>query len=188
MKFFSPLLLAVLLANFATSIGEVAKASCAKIPDFMENNGKTPRNIWNIFRVLNGPKAEEAIPWQVHYEDPNGSCGGTILSPYHILTAAHCLDDLSSIESIKIKAGSHNQDSFEQERGVEKFVIHGKYKWYSIERGYDLAILKLKSPLVFNDNVQNACLPEPNENPIFKACYASGWGQTETGTCTYRVG
>merc|ERR1712051_516937 len=39
----------------------------------------------------------------------------------------------------------------------------------------DIAILKLKTPLTFNDKVQRACLPEASFVPTGKAV-ASGWG------------
>ena len=49
-------------------------------------------------RITGGSEAEKnSIPWQVLLRPlgsekafNSGSCGGTILSPYHVMTAAHC--------------------------------------------------------------------------------------------------
>ena len=48
----------------------------------------------------------------------------------------------------------------------------------------DVAILKLKTPLEFNNNVQKACLPPPNYKPenVDKTMGTiSGWGNTVDG-------
>ena len=47
-----------------------------------------------------------------------------------------------------------------------------------------MAILKLKTPLEFNNNVQKACLPPPNykpENVDKTMATISGWGNTVDG-------
>ena len=42
-------------------------------------------------RIVGGNEVDpNSIPWQVLYLSPGGTCGGTIISPYHIMTAAHC--------------------------------------------------------------------------------------------------
>lgn len=46
----------------------------------------------------------------------------------------------------------------------------------------DIALLKLKKPVKFNENVRPACLPFPGEQ--FEAgtvCTVAGWGHTFTG-------
>ena len=48
---------------------------------------------------------------------------------------------------------------------------------------FDVAILKLSSPLIWTDNVQPACLPDasftPEENG--QLGFISGWGTTKFG-------
>ncbi len=42
----------------------------------------------------------------------------------------------------------------------------------------NVAILKLEWPATFNDRVNSACLPEPNEVPsIGESCVMMGWGK-----------
>nr|XP_040137679.1 coagulation factor X isoform X2 [Ictidomys tridecemlineatus] len=48
----------------------------------------------NLVRIVGGRDCEEGeCPWQALLidEENEGFCGGTILSPFHVLTAAHCL-------------------------------------------------------------------------------------------------
>ena len=49
----------------------------------------------------------------------------------------------------------------------------------------DIVILKLSSPLSYNDNVQPACLPSSSnwtpENNSKNRCFVSGWGTTTPG-------
>ena len=56
---------------------------------------------------------------------------------------------------------------------VEKITLHESYNPKTINN--DIAILKLKTPLTFNDKVRQACLPEASFVPTGKAV-ASGWG------------
>ena len=68
---------------------------------------------------------------------------------------------------VHVSAGAH-QSVF-----VEKIILHENYNPTTIDN--DIAILKLKTPLTFNANVQRACLPEASFVPSGKAV-ASGWG------------
>merc|ERR1712172_341329 len=67
----------------------------------------------------------------------------------------------------------HVQDGAGQSAFVEKITLHESYNPNTINN--DIAILRLKTPLTFNDNVGRACLPEASFVPTGKAV-ASGWG------------
>ena len=60
---------------------------------------------------------------------------------------------------------------------MDKILIHEDYKKLRPEDN-DLAILKLKKPLVYGNTVGPACLPDPSFNPAGKIAVASGWGLT----------
>ena len=79
-----------------------------------------------------------------------------------------------------ISAGAINvRDGSAQIAVVESIKIHESYN-ESIPPKYDndIAILKLKTPLIFNDKVQPACLPEASFIPEGIAV-ASGWGRID---------
>jgi len=56
-------------------------------------------------------------------------------------------------------------------------VIHEKY---SHRDGYDsdIALIKLRTPLTFNDYVQPVCLPS-TPIPVGTNCVVTGWGDTK---------
>lgn len=68
----------------------------------------------------------------------------------------------------------------ERDYRVEKLYIHRKFNRKENNRN-DIALIKVKGVIEFNEAVQPACLPKfglevmTNEN-----CAVSGWGATET--------
>ena len=64
---------------------------------------------------------------------------------------------------------------------IEKVIIHENYNTNTIDN--DIAILKLKTPLKFNDNVRPACLPQDNFVPenFGGIGVVSGWGTLTEG-------
>ena len=102
--------------------------------------GKSKRGLAS--RIVNGPEiVPNSIPWQVYiesrYEALNSvfNCGGTIISPYHILTAAHCLyDKTGSMEvrpkNVKVHVGQHHLFRFDGKEtimDVKCFAVHPSY-------------------------------------------------------------
>ena len=46
---------------------------------------------------------------------------------------------------------------------------------------YDIALLKMVSPIDFNLNIIPICLPRPHESFVGETGYATGWGRTIEG-------
>ena len=82
-------------------------------------------------------------------------------------TAAHCFVGLNlDSEDFFIAAGIVKAKDFSsnlQKVYVERIIIHEEYNSKYVNN--DIAILKLKTSLIFNDHVQPACLPDTSFAP-----------------------
>ena len=97
-------------------------------------------------------------------------CGGAIISSEYILTAAHCFwPNKATEKDIQVVAGTidvlSGQSKGGQVRDVQKIIRHSGY--HPTRYGNDITILKLKTPLVFNVNVQS--IPMTTHNPASKS-------------------
>ncbi|XP_070535080.1 coagulation factor IX-like [Ptychodera flava] len=167
---------------------------CTLDPDVTGGSGICGTRNYGSNRIVNGWDAElGAWPWQVSLLLNNDhNCGGTVIRPNWILTAAHCVESYSAYQlDIKVGFVSHIQGSnYLQVRPVAQFYMHPLYNGET-RNGWDAALLRIEEPLSYTDYVRPACLPPANDLSFFKdgdVCTISGWGKLyEYGNLTYPV-
>jgi secreted trypsin-like serine protease len=137
-------------------------------------------------RIIGGNVADPADwPYAVALTTPEGAqfCGGSVISPDAVLTAAHCMYafgkkvDPNSLEVITGRPDL--EDTGEgQVLAVDKLFVHPKYK--TLAR-HDVAVLRLDDPTTATP----AVLPTPAENRKATGngdkLRVAGWGSTKRG-------
>jgi len=129
-----------------------------------------------------------AYPWQVALVKTGKGlyqgyfCGGALVSPRHVLTAASCLDGIKSASEFEVVAGVHNlkrpYDGY-QMRKVNMFYIHPE--WDEESRQYDIAVIRLAKPFVLPRTGPAAVDAIPlasaaNSDFAGAKGWATGWG------------
>uniref|UniRef100_A0A6G5A6T2 Putative trypsin-like serine protease n=1 Tax=Rhipicephalus microplus TaxID=6941 RepID=A0A6G5A6T2_RHIMP len=138
-------------------------------------------------RILHGKKGDKAqIPWIVQLEIIyrwnetallSILCGGSILSPSYILTAAHCVHYLNTLPFL----GRVFYNTTEVNKGpsvwIEDMIHHPGFQWTTILN--DIALVKVERPLDFDDHVRPICLPPKMLHLDGQLAMVAGWGLTE---------
>ncbi|XP_045698464.1 ovochymase-2 [Phyllostomus hastatus] len=181
--------LILLLGMICLEQDKSATISLSKAPTCGQSLVKTqPWNYLNIFsRIVGGSQVVKgSYPWQVSLKRRQKHiCGGTIISPQWVVTAAHCVANRNSASALNITAGKHDlshTEPGEQTLTIESIIIH---PYFSTKKpmDYDIALLKMAGTFHFGQFVGPMCLPEPGE--WFKPgliCTTAGWGRlTEDG-------
>ncbi|BES87727.1 serine protease [Nesidiocoris tenuis] len=172
------------------SADDILPKECGKVADDVISMTSPPSLVMQ--RVVSGFETTKgAYPWQASIRVTSISgknthwCGAVVISPFHVLTAGHCLRDYVKAAYL-VRAGdfdSEVSEETEQDLGVEGIWIHPDLD-KETRLNNDIGIVKLKAPgLKFNKWVQPACLPSTSASyHSGKNCTISGWGSTSHGS------
>nr|XP_027808174.1 transmembrane protease serine 9 [Marmota flaviventris] len=138
-------------------------------------------------RIVGGLGAASGeVPWQVSLkEGPRHFCGATVVGDRWLLSAAHCFNHTKA-ERVQAHLGTASLlgvGGSPVKLGLRRVALHPRYNPGILD--FDVAVLELASPLVFNKYIQPVCLPLAIQKfPVGRKCVISGWGNTQEGNAT----
>lgn len=132
-------------------------------------------------KITGGTNAElSEFPWQVYIAAGTSACGGSVIGPNWILTAAHCVTDDDGIlideDDIFVTAGSENPfipDPADIYRAAD-VIIHEQFNNENLEN--DIALIRLERAVT--DATPVKIVTEEDER----------WGVTDPGVMTWVTG
>lgn len=110
--------------------------------------------------------------------DGHFHCGASLISSEYVLTAAHCVRRVKR-SKIRIILGDHDQtvisDADAKMRAVSAIIKHRYFDANTYN--HDIALLKLRKPILYGSNIMPVCLPAEDFEPAGKTGIAVGWGK-----------
>uniref|UniRef100_A0A336M1A2 CSON006365 protein n=1 Tax=Culicoides sonorensis TaxID=179676 RepID=A0A336M1A2_CULSO len=140
-------------------------------------NGYSRVNTTPITRIVNG---EEAKPGQFPHQVLLRPDTGNVISDRFVLTAAHCVKNMQSIE---VHLGAHDRTNPNEEGRLvfnsTEFKAHEKF---NLLANNDVGLVKLPEAVKFSDKIKPVKLPKNNNDKYEnEMAVVSGWGLEHTG-------
>ena len=138
-------------------------------------------------RVVGGMEAAvNEWPWQVALrlvKDKNITCGGALVSPDWVVTAAHCLQSIPNTDVFYVTVGDYTRDEssvnpFRVAVSVVQMVTHPQFDSLTVDN--DIALLRLSRSLEYTPGVAPVCLPcgLTEKTLLHRKGTVTGWGTT----------
>ncbi|KAK7601272.1 hypothetical protein V9T40_008713 [Parthenolecanium corni] len=116
------------------------------------------------------------------------SCGGSLISEYFVLSAAHCANSFDGqarwVRLGELDLESNAEDARPTDFIIVERIVHPEYKPPAVY--HDIALFRLKDAVKFNDYFRPICLHDADK--LFnRNLIASGWGALGYGEVTNNI-
>ncbi|XP_031571755.1 chymotrypsin-C-like [Actinia tenebrosa] len=154
-------------------------------PVLIEGCGNRPAGS----RVVAGTDAlPNSWPWQISLQRKSRyggffhTCGGSLITPEHVVTAAHCVSSESRVGQYRVVLGEHDRKKQDGEISVAVHSIQAHEGFSMKHLRNDIAVIRLARPVVLNGKIGTVCLPPKDSRVVEnKKCFITGWGRTIGG-------
>lgn len=126
------------------------------------------------------------FPWQAIVLGFNNKYygGGVLISPRHVLTAAHKVWQILPSDGLRVRVGDWDLTNKDEPHPyVQEFVVRRALHPYfnRVNLHNDVAILTLENPidLAKTPHINPACMPQPGISYAGRRCWVSGYGRDD---------
>ncbi|XP_033841152.2 urokinase-type plasminogen activator-like [Periophthalmus magnuspinnatus] len=158
----------------------------------VRTKGKMMKIVGGMVSTVEAQPWMAAVFWRSKTKDRVFRCGGSLISPCWLLTAAHCFPDGSQTKprhfSVVLGKNALNKTDLEMEQNfrVEEIILHEGYDNSEGNFNNDIALVKLKPKggrcAVESKSVKSVCLPPTNQSlQTGLNCEISGYGKEKHG-------
>eukprot|EP00096_Caligus_rogercresseyi_P010125 TRINITY_DN357_c0_g2_i1.p1 TRINITY_DN357_c0_g2~~TRINITY_DN357_c0_g2_i1.p1 ORF type:complete len:531 (-),score=72.03 TRINITY_DN357_c0_g2_i1:202-1656(-) len=155
--------------TFETPTSDDVCGNSIHYPILYTDNGDVSEELNRIdmehdLKIVNGwPASKHEWPWiAALFNSGRQFCGGSLISKNHILTAAHCVVQMTrmDVSNLEVRLGDHDiKDAFDTEvvvRKVKKIVRHKGFSSQTLWN--DVALVFLSEPVEYGDTIKPICL------------------------------
>ncbi len=129
------------------------------------------------------PAVKGELPFQVSIQSASGShfCGGSLIKPNWVLTAAHCVQSWNKTNKVFIGLHDRTDKNGAESFTVTKVVANPQYNSETLD--YDFALLKLSGDSKYRSidlNSSEIAIPDADQEAV--KVWTAGWGTTSEGS------
>ncbi|XP_014467233.1 PREDICTED: trypsin-1-like [Dinoponera quadriceps] len=158
------------------TFNQYVKPICLPKSECGESGGISNRIVGGIITIAH------LFPWVVAiFNGDQFHCGGTLINNRYVLTAGHCVRWTSQAD-LSLGLGMHDIERADEGilAEVDKVIIHEDFESDYIHDTNDIALIRLKAPVQFNENVKPVCLPHKGSDYTGHNAQVIGWGRVTT--------
>ncbi|XP_032456097.1 transmembrane protease serine 9 [Nasonia vitripennis] len=125
--------------------------------------------------------APHVFPWIVAIFHKGAlHCGGALINDRYVLTAGHCIFKMKK-KDLSLGLGIHDVQKLEEGLILPagQLIIHEEFDSDNLHDFNDIALIKLKEPIEFTQDIKPVCLPQKGSDYTGHDVKVAGWGRVK---------